>query len=295
MRVFLDIDLVFEIRYLILNLARKHQNSPSSHLPSLYYQSLHQNLEFLSYMIPDSQLINFLRTVRFKIDGFSLFSQYNSQNLTFISEIEPNYYSTILSANNLDPIPQVSFKDLNEQIKHESGAVKVIISHMAKAEELRNQGVDVKYIPLTGPIDLDYKERNLPWNEKFELEDKICVEGKITTGFGRGSKELGFPTANVDFALDLELIPGIYAGKVVMDERNYKAAISIGYNPVFNNAKKSFEVYILSRFDESLVGKNIKCQLCFYLRCEANFRSLEDLIWAITADVRLTEELIVLA
>ena len=64
----------------------------------------------------------------------------------------------------------------------------------------------------------------------------------MVTGFGRGSKQLGIPTANVDAdslrgALLSEAISGIYAGwaSVGTSLAVHKMAMSIGWNPVWGN------------------------------------------------------------
>ena len=67
----------------------------------------------------------------------------------------------------------------------------------------------------------------------------------MTLGFGRGSKELGIPTANFnekvvdDLPKDLET--GIYFGWTNLEGEaiTRKAVVSIGYNPFYENKTKS--------------------------------------------------------
>ena len=69
--------------------------------------------------------------------------------------------------------------------------------------------------------------------------EAVIVRGTVVHGFGRGSKQLGFPTANLNsidakaFASDYPT--GIYAGWAKVsggpDSRVYPAAISVGWNP----------------------------------------------------------------
>ena len=74
---------------------------------------------------------------------------------------------------------------------------------------------------------------------------------RVVRGFGRGSKALGIPTANfeqhvIDHLPDT-LPTGIYYGwaKVEQQDHNgkgntvYKMVTSIGWNPFFNNDRKS--------------------------------------------------------
>ena len=72
----------------------------------------------------------------------------------------------------------------------------------------------------------------------FNGEPRI-LRGTVVRGFGRGSKQLGFPTANLESPDIKEFTnshaTGIYAGLArVMngpDSAVYPAAISVGWNP----------------------------------------------------------------
>lgn len=91
----------------------------------------------------------------------------------------------------------------------------------------------------------------------------LYLEGKVTRGFGRGSKELGIPTgtvlqhegesdlypASANLPIDayrelLEKYPvGVYYGWACVPSRDDKeahgAAISIGWNPFYKNTQKT--------------------------------------------------------
>ncbi|MCL4137092.1 UNVERIFIED_CONTAM: hypothetical protein GTU68_061959 [Idotea baltica] len=72
----------------------------------------------------------------------------------------------------------------------------------------------------------------------------LFVCGKVVKGFGRGSKELGIPTANLSEEvidhLPEDLKPGIYYGLSSVDQGSvYKMVLSVGWNPFYNNEKKS--------------------------------------------------------
>ncbi|KAL4935282.1 hypothetical protein BDV06DRAFT_207293 [Aspergillus oleicola] len=98
----------------------------------------------------------------------------------------------------------------------------------------------------------------------------IRLSGPVIKGFGRGSKELGIPTANIPIdgleeVLPKELGVGVYFGVVALDpatapkgadantdgDSKEKAAIlpavlSIGYNPYYKNTTRSIEIHIIS-------------------------------------------------
>ncbi|XP_039971358.1 putative riboflavin kinase [Bactrocera neohumeralis] len=116
------------------------------------------------------------------------------------------------------------------------------------------------------------------------------TSGEIVHGFGRGSKELGIPTANFPLevvkALPAEITLGIYYGWASVDNGDvHKMVMSIGTNPYYDNKEKSMETHILHKFDGDLYGHFLKVCIVGYLRPERNFESLEELITAIQKDI----------
>jgi len=117
------------------------------------------------------------------------------------------------------------------------------------------------------------------------------AQGPIVKGFGRGSTELGFPTANfadeVIEALPEALIGGIYWGLAQVDDGQvYDMVMSIGWNPFYENKKRAMETHIVHKFDEAdLYGRQLKVIILGFIRPEQNFDSLEALIDAIRKDI----------
>ena len=114
--------------------------------------------------------------------------------------------------------------------------------------------------------------------------------GEIVKGFGRGSRELGFPTANfpqqVIDELPQELVGGIYFGFAQVDQGPvHDMVMSIGWNPFYNNEKRAMETHIIHKFDGDLYGKILSTVIVGFLRPEANFESLEKLIEEIKSDI----------
>jgi riboflavin kinase len=111
-------------------------------------------------------------------------------------------------------------------------------------------------------------------------------------GFGRGSKMLGIPTANLDivplkFQVDA-LAPGIYMGFATMRGECHEMVMSIGWNPYFDNSKKTIEPWLLHNFGESdFYGEELGLMVCGYIRPEANFTTLEALIERINRDAEV--------
>ncbi|KAH8857963.1 Riboflavin kinase [Schistosoma japonicum] len=114
--------------------------------------------------------------------------------------------------------------------------------------------------------------------------------GKVVHGFGRGSKQLGIPTANLEEFI-VDQIPdsvknGIYFGWAKLNNTPvYKMVMSIGWNPYFKNAKRSMEVHILHHFEENFYGDTIKLIAVKFSRPELDFPSITDLIKQIHIDI----------
>ncbi|XP_071714379.1 bifunctional riboflavin kinase/FMN phosphatase-like [Rutidosis leptorrhynchoides] len=115
------------------------------------------------------------------------------------------------------------------------------------------------------------------------------IGGPVIKGYGRGSKVLGIPTANLSvegYATLLSEHPaGVYFGWAKLSTRGfYKMAMSIGWNPYFNNAEKTIEPWLLHKFDEDFYGEELDLVIVGYIRPEANFTSLESLVAKIHED-----------
>lgn len=134
--------------------------------------------------------------------------------------------------------------------------------------------------------------------------DPYPIDGtsSIISGFGRGSSELGIPTANIPINESLNNLPtGIYFGwcKIVPDrsaeiskhQRNdghsiifnnglnlvegelcvFPMVMSIGWNPFYNNKEKAAEVHIMHEFNDTFYGASIKYSVLGYIRPELNY------------------------
>ena len=140
---------------------------------------------------------------------------------------------------------------------------------------------------------MDRPEFKLWANESIDTD--VTVAGKVVYGFQRGSKQLGIPTANIEMTEEnlkiLESsVPGVYMAYCVHPNgRQYKAAVSIGYNPVFDNKVKTLETHVIS--DEvfnDFYGEHMTVHLRRYIRPEALFDDFDSLIIAISCDLQAT-------
>eukprot|EP00302_Diacronema_sp_CCMP2436_P000929 CAMPEP_0179848090 /NCGR_PEP_ID=MMETSP0982-20121206/6438_1 /TAXON_ID=483367 /ORGANISM="non described non described, Strain CCMP 2436" /LENGTH=472 /DNA_ID=CAMNT_0021733333 /DNA_START=516 /DNA_END=1936 /DNA_ORIENTATION=- len=121
----------------------------------------------------------------------------------------------------------------------------------------------------------------------------LRLVGEVVRGFGRGSKELGIPTANLPADAYAELLSsttcGIYHGFAQLDDGGpiYPMVTSIGRNPYYGNTYKTVEPHILHTFPEDFYGKTMKLLVVGWIRPEANFSTLDALIKAIHNDIEV--------
>ncbi|GMY18161.1 bifunctional riboflavin kinase/FMN phosphatase [Fagus crenata] len=155
------------------------------------------------------------------------------------------------------------------------------------ADEVINSLLDLQPEKWGLPPFQDWVEGTLPIESWY-------IGGPVIKGFGRGSKVLGIPTANLSaegFSTILSEHPsGVYFGWARLSTRGvFKMVMSIGWNPYFNNTEKTIEPWLLHDFAEDFYGEDLHLVIVGYIRPEANFSSLESLIAKIHEDRRIAE------
>jgi len=136
------------------------------------------------------------------------------------------------------------------------------------------------------------------------------MEGKVISGFGRGSKELGIPTANLPVdesdsssSWITDIPSGVYFGWASLalpaDHPDYKATassyqiypmvMSIGYNPFYKNKVRSAEVHILDKFQADFYGSQMRLLIMGFIRQEKDYEGLEALVADINFDCEVAK------
>ncbi|KAG0325717.1 riboflavin kinase [Dissophora globulifera] len=155
----------------------------------------------------------------------------------------------------------------------------------------------------------------------------IKMSGTVIKGFGRGSKDLGIPTANLPeeaiAAQEQHMPTGIYYGwaQVVVKTKSdadkeataveaaptigesassstsslsthcpatiYPMVMSLGWNPFYKNEKKSAEVHIMHNFHRDFYGDDLRIVVLGYIRPELDYTTLEALIEDINIDIEV--------
>lgn len=152
----------------------------------------------------------------------------------------------------------------------------------------------------------------------------ICHKSSIVSGFGRGSSELGIPTANIPVNDQLNNLPtGIYYGwckihphpqqsdsteqrpdgqDVVFNHGNklcktdlstvWPMVMSIGWNPFYHNKTKAAEIHIIHKFTSDFYGADLEYVVLGYIRPELNYTTKEALIKDIELDISIAKDIL---
>lgn len=124
----------------------------------------------------------------------------------------------------------------------------------------------------------------------------IRLSGPVIPGFGRGSKELQIPTANIPISglsvgghSDIE--SGVYFGYASLNLPTgievHPMVMSIGWNPFYKNEVRSVEVHIVNEFKEDFYGVEMRLVILGWIRAELDYVSKEALIRDIKTDIEV--------
>jgi riboflavin kinase/FMN adenylyltransferase len=113
------------------------------------------------------------------------------------------------------------------------------------------------------------------------------VRGEVVHGHHRG-RTLGFPTANVEAAVELLPALGVYAARVTSldgrdDLRGHPAVVNVGVSPTFDGTRVTVESHLLD-FREDLYGRRVEVAFVARLRAEQRFSGVDALKAQITQD-----------
>ncbi|KAJ7283846.1 hypothetical protein C8J57DRAFT_1293770 [Mycena rebaudengoi] len=132
----------------------------------------------------------------------------------------------------------------------------------------------------------------------------VLLSGPVQKGFGRGSKELGCPTANLP---DDSITPisnvaktGVYYGYAQVfppkngttelceeDIRVHSMVMSLGWNPFYKNEVLTAEIHIMHEFRSDFYGYDMNALVLGYIRPELDYTSRDALIQDIEVDKRV--------
>ena len=118
------------------------------------------------------------------------------------------------------------------------------------------------------------------------------ISGIVVDGYKKG-RLLGFPTANIDPASVVQMIPayGVYSASVRIEHTmaEYPAMINIGTRPTFNGHHISLETNIFN-FGDNIYGKKISVAFRHRLRDEKKFNNMQELAEQLCKDRKAAEQ-----
>ncbi|XP_073039872.1 bifunctional riboflavin kinase/FMN phosphatase isoform X2 [Primulina eburnea] len=209
----------------------------------------------------------------------------------------PEIYIEAAKRLNMDPSSCLVIEDSLPGViaGKEAGMEVVAVPSLPKQSQLFTSADEV----INSLLDFRPEKWGLPAFEDW-IEGTLPIEpwyigGPVIKGFGRGSKVLGIPTANLSTEGYSDLLSdhpsGVYFGWACLATRGvYKMVMSIGWNPYFNNTEKTIEPWLLHDFNEDFYGEDLQLVIVGYVRPEANFPSLETLIAKIHEDREIAEK-----
>jgi riboflavin kinase / FMN adenylyltransferase len=121
------------------------------------------------------------------------------------------------------------------------------------------------------------------------LTQPYRVRGMVVHGAGRGAK-IGFATANVD-AIDT-ILPGagVYAGRALVAQKWWPAAINVGASPTFGESIAKVEAHLIGWHDP-LYGSAIEIDFLERLRGVERFATVAELRDQLARDTVAAEQI----
>jgi riboflavin kinase/FMN adenylyltransferase len=116
------------------------------------------------------------------------------------------------------------------------------------------------------------------------LGHPFTLRGPVVEGDKRG-RTIGFPTANL--SIDAQhIIPanGVYAGQVLVGDKQFGAVTNIGVRPTFGDSARRVETFILD-YTGDIYGEELRVSFLKRLRGEQKFAGIGELVAQISRDV----------
>ncbi|ETB61014.1 hypothetical protein YYC_01963 [Plasmodium yoelii 17X] len=271
----------------------------------IFYSSNKNLTNFLFKYFKISKLLKGNYTIIDSFDGLRKYEACKfflvfSNRSCFITHMKRNGYFKIVTgkknknsiSTNCDDIDYENIKIYNYDNKIENEDTNCndnkLHEHSSNniEKESLNKSNDVVY-PLSRNCNLT--EDIYSWRIFYIFNKYIYIYGKVVKGFGRGSKYLNIPTANIFNAnlTEADIMPGIYFGISKLKHKIYKTVVSIGYNPYFQNKHITIEAFLYYKTNNLFYDENIELIIVGILRSESNFYELSHLIHAIQFDCEL--------
>ena len=156
-----------------------------------------------------------------------------------------------------------------------------ILESLAKAQGIKVRAV-APVLDNSAPISSSRVREALQAGDPQEaarlMTRPFAIRGIVQHGDKLG-REIGYPTANLSVESYLRPKFGIYAvtGKILSTGQELQGAANIGIRPQFTPAKELLEPYFFD-FSGDLYGQEIEVAFHHFIRPEAKFDSLDELL-----------------
>lgn len=147
--------------------------------------------------------------------------------------------------------------------------------------------------------------RNLITNGSLTLARKllsrpVTVLGTVVKGISL-ARQIGFPTANIDPHHEILPPSGVYAVKVIFNNKVFRGICNIGRKPTVSvcqsaslpvcHKERHIEVYIFN-FNRNIYGKDLEIQFIKKIRKEKKFPALTHLASQIKKDIKKAKKIL---
>lgn len=245
---------------------KQHTNEIFPHFPRYYVSSLQDKIEIM-----DNLGVDIIYIISFTYE----YAQLSKEEFIF------NFIVGRLNARNIVCGPDYTFGKLSKgnvndlKFYYKEGKINPYIIPYRKYKNEKISSTEIRNYILNG----NFEEANKLLGRKYK------VRGNVVHGFKIGSRELGYPTANIKLIFRY-ILPkqGVYLTNLLYDNKKYISLTSIGTNPtVTDNSDIKFEVYILN-FDKTIYGKNVEIEFIEFMRNQIKFDTKKDLIMQMDKD-----------
>ena len=122
--------------------------------------------------------------------------------------------------------------------------------------------------------------------KKF-LGRKWAIKGIVEKG-DKIARKMNFPTANIHLKDIIHPKKGVYAVKIILNNKNYVGVANFGRRPTFGGKKVLLEVNIFD-FNNEIYGKELTIEFLTFIREEIKFKSFNTLKEQVNKDVHLVK------
>ncbi|MDD2412768.1 MAG: riboflavin kinase [Bacteroidales bacterium] len=111
---------------------------------------------------------------------------------------------------------------------------------------------------------------------KKNSKKDYAIKGEVVHGRKIG-RLINFPTANILQSTTCPIpIPGVYAVRVIQNNRVFFGMMNVGNKPTFNDESITMEVHIFD-FQSEIYGEEIEVHFLKRMRNQLKFNSVEEL------------------